>query len=144
MAVLYALDRRAAVPVAARLLAGHDVVLVERYAASNAAYGAARRHEGADGGFVAWVRALEFDGSAPVPDHHLLLAVPEAVAPSGAAHRERTEPGRGATGSRPTRPAGAHRTRLRRPGRGGLGGAVDGARRARRGRPRGAARPPPG
>jgi len=95
MAVLYALDRRAAVPALHRLLAGHDVVLVDRYAASNAAYGAARRHEGADGGFVAWVRALEFDRfGLPVPDHHLLLAVPDAVAAQRAAHRERTEPGR--------------------------------------------------
>ena len=30
----------------------------------------------------------------PVPDQHLLLAVPRAVAAERAAHRERTEPGR--------------------------------------------------
>ncbi len=96
MAVLYALDRRAAVPVLRGLLDGHDAVLVDRYAASNAAYGAARRHEGADGEFVEWVRALEFERfGLPAPDHHLLLATPRAVAAERAAHRERTEPGRG-------------------------------------------------
>jgi dTMP kinase len=96
MAVLYALDRRAAVPVLRGLLDGHDAVLVDRYAASNAAYGAARRHEGADGEFVEWVRALEFERfGLPAPDHHLLLATPRAVAAERAAHRERTDPGRG-------------------------------------------------
>ncbi len=96
MAVLYALDRRAAVPVLHALLEENDAVLVDRYAASNAAYGAARCHEHADGEFVAWVRALEFERfGLPVPDHHLLLATPRAVAAERAAHRERTESGRG-------------------------------------------------
>ncbi|MDT7580187.1 MAG: dTMP kinase, partial [Pseudonocardiales bacterium] len=45
--------------------------------------------------FVAWVRELEVDRfGVPVPDHHLLLAVPRALAAERAAHRERTEPGR--------------------------------------------------
>ena len=52
MAVLFALDRRAAAPALRAALETHDVVLVDRYVASNAAYGAARRHEGATGGFV--------------------------------------------------------------------------------------------
>ena len=52
MALLFALDRRAAAPALRAALASHDVVLVDRYVASNAAYGAARRHEGAAGGFV--------------------------------------------------------------------------------------------
>lgn len=95
MAVLYALDRRAAADGLRRDLTAHDVVLVDRYAASNAAYGAARLHQRADGEFVAWVRALEFERFAvPVPDHHLLLAVPQAVAAERAVGRERAEPGR--------------------------------------------------
>jgi dTMP kinase len=95
MAVLYALDRRAAADDLRARLGAHDAVLVDRYAASNAAYGAARLHQDAGGGFAAWVRALEIDRfGIPVPDHHLLLAVPQAVAAERAAHRERTETGR--------------------------------------------------
>ncbi|HEY0816683.1 MAG TPA: dTMP kinase [Pseudonocardia sp.] len=95
MAVLFALDRRGAAPALRAALATHDVVLVDRYVASNAAYGAARLHEGAAGGFVAWVRELEIERFAiPVPDHQLYLAVPREVAAARAAHRERTEAGR--------------------------------------------------
>ena len=95
MAVLYALDRRAAAEDLRSRLDTHDVVLVDRYAASNAAYGAARLHQDAGDGFAAWVRTLEIDRfGIPVPDHHLLLAVPQAVAAERAAHRERTETGR--------------------------------------------------
>lgn len=95
MAVLYALDRRAAAAGLRDAVAGHDAVLVDRYAASNAAYGAARLHQDAEGEFARWVRGLEVDRfGIPVPDHHLLLAVPRAVAAERAAHRERTETGR--------------------------------------------------
>lgn len=95
MAVLYALDRRAAAAGLRDAVAGHDAVLVDRYAASNAAYGAARLHQDAAGEFARWVRELEVDRfGIPVPDHHLLLAVPRAVAAERAAHRERTETGR--------------------------------------------------
>lgn len=95
MAVLYALDRRAAADGLRDAVSAHDAVLVDRYVASNAAYGAARLHQDAAGGFVAWTRELEIDRfGIPVPDHHLLLAVPRAVAAERAAHRERTETGR--------------------------------------------------
>jgi dTMP kinase len=95
MAVLFALDRRAAAPGLRESIAAHDVVLVDRYVASNAAYGAARRHEDAGGGFAEWVRELEVERfGVPVPDRQVLLAVPRAVAAQRAAHRERTEPGR--------------------------------------------------
>ncbi|MHA6785115.1 dTMP kinase [Pseudonocardia saturnea] len=95
MAVLYALDRRAAADGLRAALAEHDVVLVDRYVASAAAYGAARLHQDAAGEFVAWTRELEIDRfGIPVPDHHLLLAVHREVAAGRAAHRERTEPGR--------------------------------------------------
>ncbi|MGH3631055.1 MAG: dTMP kinase, partial [Sciscionella sp.] len=49
MAVLFALDRRAAAAELREQVAGHDVVLLDRYIASNAAYTAARLHQHADG-----------------------------------------------------------------------------------------------
>ncbi|HEY6425239.1 MAG TPA: dTMP kinase [Pseudonocardiaceae bacterium] len=81
MAVLFALDRRDAAEELRALTHSHDVVLLDRYVASNAAYGAARLHEGADGTFVEWVRALEMDRfGVPAPDAQLLLRVPVGVA----------------------------------------------------------------
>ena len=95
MALLFALDRRAAGDTVRAALASHDVLLVDRYIASNAAYGAARLRQDARGGFVGWVHATEVDRfGVPVPDHQLLLDVPEQVAAERARHRERTEPGR--------------------------------------------------
>lgn len=92
MAVLYALDRRAAGDSIRDDLDRYDVVLLDRYIASNAAYGAARLGQGADGDFVAWLRALEVDRfGLPIPDLHLLLRVPAAVAADRAAHREAEE-----------------------------------------------------
>jgi dTMP kinase len=95
MAVLFALDRRAAAVGLRSALAVHDVVLADRYVASNAAYGAARLHQDACGEFVEWVRELEIERfGVPVPDRHLMLDVPHAVAAERAEHRERAEPGR--------------------------------------------------
>ncbi|OLT15751.1 thymidylate kinase [Pseudonocardia sp. CNS-139] len=95
MALLFALDRRDAADGLRAAAAAHDVVLVDRYVASNAAYGAARLHQDADGELVAWVRALEIDRfGIPAPDHQVLVAVPRAVAAARAEHRERTEAGR--------------------------------------------------
>ncbi len=95
MAVLFALDRRAAAPVLREALIAHDVVLVDRYVASNAAYNAARLHQDADGEVVGWVHELEIGRfGIPVPDHQLYLSVPQTVAAERAAHRERTEAGR--------------------------------------------------
>ncbi|MFC5060197.1 dTMP kinase [Saccharothrix xinjiangensis] len=89
MAVLYALDRRDAAEGIRADLRAHDVVLLDRYAASNAAYGAARLREPAGGGFVEWVRALEFDRfGLPAPDLQVLLRVPTGVAADRAARRE--------------------------------------------------------
>src|SRR5204862_5655602 len=51
MAVLFALDRRAAAPALRAAVASHDVVLVDRYVASNPAYGAARLRQSAAGAF---------------------------------------------------------------------------------------------
>jgi dTMP kinase len=95
MAVLFALDRRAAADELRAALASHDVVLVDRYVASNAAYGAARLHQHADGELVGWVQELEVERfGIPVPDVQLLLSVPQAVAAERATRRERSEPGR--------------------------------------------------
>ena len=95
MAVLFALDRRDAVDEMRVRRAGHDVVLLDRYVASNAAYGAARLHEGAQGRFVGWVRALEIERfSLPVPDAQLLLRVPPRLAAARAAGRTRADPAR--------------------------------------------------
>jgi dTMP kinase len=93
MAVLYALDRLGA---RTEITADqHDVLLVDRYIASNAAYGAARLRQDADGEFVRWLADLELGRFAlPVPDLHLLLRVPVDVAAARAARREAEDPGR--------------------------------------------------
>ncbi len=81
-ALLFALDRRAAAQEIRDLLEQHDLVLLDRYVSSNAAYGSARL--GApevDTGFPEWVRDLEigrFD--LPIPDRQVLLATPQEVA----------------------------------------------------------------
>jgi dTMP kinase len=96
MALMFALDRRAAADELRAALAAHDVVLVDRYVASNAAYGAARLHQDAGGGFVEWVRATEVERfGVPVPQRQLLLAVPEDVAADRAQRRGLADPRRG-------------------------------------------------
>lgn len=92
MAVLFALDRHGAADDVRADLARHDVVLLDRYLASNAAYGAARLGQSAAGEFVRWARALEVDRfGLPLPDLQVLLDVPVAVAAERAEHRESTE-----------------------------------------------------
>ncbi|GAA3634494.1 dTMP kinase [Lentzea roselyniae] len=92
MAVLYALDRRGAADQIRKDLEQYDVVLLDRYVASNAAYNAARLHQDENGEFVEWVRALEIDRfGLPVPDLHLLLRVPVEVAAERAAKREQDD-----------------------------------------------------
>jgi dTMP kinase len=89
MAVLFALDRAGAREELARLQASNDVVILDRYVASNAAYSAARLHQQADGDAVAWVRELEFGRFAmPEPDWQVLLAVPAELAAERALRRE--------------------------------------------------------
>ncbi|MPY78672.1 MAG: dTMP kinase [Actinophytocola sp.] len=89
MALLFALDRLGAADELRKDIASADVVLVDRYIASNAAYGAARLHQDADGEIVEWVRALEVDRfDIPVPDQQLLLRVPVDVAAERARSRE--------------------------------------------------------
>jgi len=88
MAVLYALDRAGAADELRAAIEGHDVVLLDRYVASNAAYGAARLKQDAHGEFVTWVQELEIDRfGLPVPDAQLLLRVPGDVAADRATRR---------------------------------------------------------
>jgi dTMP kinase len=88
MAVLFALDRADARDEIGRLSAAHDVVILDRYVASNAAYSAARLHQGVDGEVVAWVRELEFERfGIPAPDWQVLLAVPTELAGQRAQRR---------------------------------------------------------
>jgi dTMP kinase len=81
-AVLFALDRHAAADDIRSRLASNDVVLLDRYVSSNAAYGAARL--GAPDvptDFPEWVRALEIERfGVPVPDHQIMLDTPTDLA----------------------------------------------------------------
>ena len=89
MATLFALDRANAKPEIERLCAAHDVVILDRYVASNAAYSAARLHQDVDGSVVAWVGELEFGRFAlPRPEWQVLLAVPTELAAERALQRE--------------------------------------------------------
>lgn len=89
MAVLFALDRAGARGEIARLRNSHDVVILDRYVASSAAYSAARLHQDADGEMVDWVRRLEFERlGLPAPDWQVLLDVPVELAAQRARHRE--------------------------------------------------------
>jgi dTMP kinase len=90
MAMLFALDRAGAIEQIADLRVRHDVVLLDRYVASNAAYSAARLHQEADGDVVDWVYRLEYQRlQLPLPDWQLLLDVPASLA--GERARSRAE-----------------------------------------------------
>ena len=92
MATLFALDRAGARDEIEHLLAAYDVVILDRYVASNAAYSAARLHQDADGEVVAWVHELEFGRlKLPKPDTQVLLDVPTELAAQRAEHRANTE-----------------------------------------------------
>ena len=115
----------------------YDVVILDRYVASNAAYSAARLHQDADGEVVAWVRELEYGRlRLPAPDWQVLLDVPVALAAERAQHRADTEADRAKDAYE--RDDGLQRRTgagLLRAGRARLGRAmVGGGPRRRRGR----------
>jgi dTMP kinase len=95
MAVLFALDRAAAREEIGHLRAAYDVLILDRYVASNAAYSAARLHQNADGEVVNWVRRLEYERlHMPAPDWQVLLNVPAELAAERARNRERQDEAR--------------------------------------------------
>jgi dTMP kinase len=88
MAMLFALDRAGAVEQIGGLCRDHDVVILDRYVASNAAYSAARLHEDASGQVVAWVHQIEYRRlQLPMPDWQVLLDVSAELAGQRARHR---------------------------------------------------------
>lgn len=92
MAVLFAMDRAGARDEIEQLRITYDVVILDRYVASNAAYSAARLHQGADGEVVAWVRDLEYGRlGLPKSDWQVLLDVPTELAAQRAVNRAAEE-----------------------------------------------------
>jgi dTMP kinase len=92
MATLFALDRASARDEIGHLRAAYDVLILDRYVASNAAYSAARLHQQADGDVVTWVRELEYDRlKLPKPDWQVLLNVPTELAAERANNRAEQE-----------------------------------------------------
>ncbi|OBJ08522.1 dTMP kinase [Mycobacterium sp. 1465703.0] len=95
MAMLFALDRAGAVGEIEALRRDYDVVIMDRYVASNAAYTAARLHQDAAGPAVEWIHALEYQRlGLPTPDWQVLLAVPAELAGQRARSRAESDPGR--------------------------------------------------
>jgi dTMP kinase len=95
MATLFALDRADGAAEIRELCRVHDVVILDRYVASNAAYSAARLHQRADGEVVGWVRDLEYRRlGLPAPDWQVLLGVSADLADQRARLREREDASR--------------------------------------------------
>jgi len=95
MAMLFALDRADARAEIEALRSAHDLVILDRYVASNAAYSAARLHQRADGDAVDWVHEMEYGRlGLPAPDWQVLLGVSAELADQRARHRASTDAGR--------------------------------------------------
>ena len=95
MALLFAMDRRDARGELTALAGAHDVVLLDRYVASNAAYTAARLGPERGPEVTDWIGDLEYGKfQLPVPDLQILLDTPTEVAARRAGSREAAEPGR--------------------------------------------------
>jgi dTMP kinase len=95
MATLFALDRAGGADQIRDLCRDHDVVILDRYVASNAAYSAARLHQQAEGEVVGWVHDIEYGRlHLPVPNWQVLLGVPSELADQRARHRATVDAGR--------------------------------------------------
>jgi dTMP kinase len=95
MATLFALDRAGGADQIRELCRDHDVVILDRFVASNAAYSAARLHQRADGEVVGWVYDLEYRRlGLPAPDWQVLLGVSAELADQRARLREREDASR--------------------------------------------------
>jgi len=80
-ALLYGGDRFESRQQLLDLIAAHDLVILDRYVASNIAYNAAKVAEGERAELVAWIERLEYDLFAlPRPDLTLLLATSTVLA----------------------------------------------------------------
>ena len=95
MAMLFALDRAGAAAQIRELCGGHDVVILDRYVASNAAYSAARLHQDAEGEVVDWVHQIEYQRlQLPAPDWQVLLGVSAELAGQRARDQAREDASR--------------------------------------------------
>jgi dTMP kinase len=95
MAMLFALDRAGGADQIRDLSRDHDVVILDRYVASNAAYSAARLRQQADGEVVGWVHEIEYRRlHLPVPDWQVLLRISAELADQRARHRARHDASR--------------------------------------------------
>ncbi len=80
-ALLYGGDRFESRGQLLELIAAHDLVILDRYVASNIAYNAAKVPENERVGLISWIEQLEFDLFAlPRPDLTLLLATSTVLA----------------------------------------------------------------
>jgi len=80
-ATLYAGDRLESLPRLRALVAGHRLVVLDRYVASNAAYNAAKLPPADRPTFLDWLYEMEHDYLAlPLADTTCLLRTPPAVA----------------------------------------------------------------
>jgi dTMP kinase len=92
MAMLFALDRAGGADEIRELCRVRDVVILDRYVASNAAYSAARLHQQADGEVVGWVHDIEYQRlGLPAPDWQVLLGVSAELADQRARARARAD-----------------------------------------------------
>ncbi|BBX48464.1 dTMP kinase [Mycobacterium cookii] len=95
MAMLFALDRAGGADEIREHCRAHDVVILDRYVASNAAYSAARLRQDADGDVVGWVHDIEYRRlGLPVPDWQVLLGVSAELADRRARQRAREDASR--------------------------------------------------
>ena len=89
MATLFALDRHGAKEQLERYVDSNEILLLDRYVASNAAYSAARLRDDA---VTDWVHDLEFGRlGLPRPDLQVLLATEPDTASQRAASREKLD-----------------------------------------------------
>lgn len=92
MATLFALDRQAALPELLPFVDSSELLILDRYIASNAAYSAARAQDPA---VIDWVEQLEVQRlGLPRPDLQVLLQTPYELAQQRAQSREASDASR--------------------------------------------------
>ena len=89
MALLFALDRKERREAIVDAVRENDVLIIDRYVASNAAYSLARTQDPA---IVGWIEKTEFgDFQLPLPDVQVCLATSVGVAADRARKREASD-----------------------------------------------------